>query len=80
MEPTKKPFGDTIGRIDGGRVCGLEHVLGNDVDGAFGSRVEIAQCVFSGGERPRHTNDKERRIMAYDVGVGEGGQIRGCTF
>ena len=50
-------------------------MLADDVDGAFFSSFEVAQRIFGVGKATCEANGKERRVVVYDVGVGEGGEV-----
>lgn len=51
-------------------------MFANDVDGAFFGTFKVAQRVFGVGEAAREANGEERWVMVYDIGVGEGSEVR----
>ena len=52
-------------------------MLADDVDGAFLAGCEVAQRVLGVGEAAREADGEEGRVVVDDVGVGEGGEVRG---
>lgn len=50
------------------------------VDGALFRGSKVPEGVFGVGEAASESDGKERRVMVYDLSIGEGGEIgrRAC--
>ena len=71
------PFGYAVGRIDTRSIGGLDEVFADDVDGTFFGGFEVAQRVFGVGVAACEADGEERRVVVYDVGVGEWCEVGG---
>lgn len=77
MQARERPFGDAVGRVDGGCVGRFEHVLREDVDAAFARGGQVAEGVFGVGEAAGEADGEEGGVVVYYLRVGEGGEV-GC--
>ena len=79
-ETAQGPFGGAVGRVYARGVGRLDVVLADDVDGAFLAGCEVAQRVLGVEEAAREADGEEGRVVVDDVGVGEGGEVRGGAW
>lgn len=68
-EPGQIPLAQTRGSVNGGVVCRLDKVFGDDVDDAFARLEDVAGSVFQGAYAGREADSEDGGVVVDDLEV-----------